>query len=519
MSQDLPSPGTPPSGAGWRGRLEIRWVSQWLEHPWVRRLKAHLKPTQIYSIPEVSLLQQGNKSLAMGLEWRSIIAAGPKAGRQIAAQSDATHMIEYLGQCVGLGRMPPTDAKVIPIALAVMVIRMLQTERTVVVLHLPEQAKLWAMTVNHRRPYGKEALLSYDELQAWLEDNAASFVHIHSDLAPEDLQAFYSPDRIFPLSLEQALKSQVFRADQFISLKRLNLIQLLRQYPALKWGLVVVVGWILADYGIDAYKDYLAGQREVQRRVMLEKEAPEMLWQRQIKALLDKLPEPNAESMQAMLTSMNDLPVSVRGWQINRLLCQEKIDAEKSGTLMARAPVDSGEGQLWNCTATYSSKPNAPSATYAELLKELPGAYEVHWKPLKNFELSWSHRRTVQALDPKGLGQAAAQTLALSSLLQEWSTQLQVTGDMKWQALPMPAVRRSDGSDAPKPKSTELPVYSALSLSGRLDQLSQAIDALPADWRSIELSFSPAISGQTGSSDAQWPSATFSLKGVVYATQ
>ncbi len=519
MSTELPGPiAAPKSGAGWRGRLEIRWISRWLEHPWVRRLKANLKPAQVYSIPEVSLLQQGNKTLAMGLEWKSIIAAGPKAGRQIAAQSDATHMIEYLGQCVGLGRMPATDAKVLPISLAVLVIRMLQTERTAVVLHLPEQAKVWAMTVNHRRPYGKEVLLSYAELEGWLEENAASFVHIHSDLAAEDLQAFYPPERIFPMSLAQAAKSQVFRADQFVSLKRLNLVQLLRQYPALKWGLLVVLGWFVADYGMDAYKDYLAEQREIQRRLMLEKEAPEMLWQRQIKTLLDKLPEPDAQSMQAMLQSMHDLPVSVRGWQINRLICQEKVDAEKSGTLMSRTPLGSGEGQRWDCTATYSMSPKGLAATYADLVSELPSKYEVLWKPLKNFELKWSHLRPVQPLDFKGLSNVAPQTLALSSLLQQWSNELQVGADLKWQSLPMPPVRRSDGSDAPKPKATELPVYSAISLGGRLDQMGAALEIMPADWRSFELGFTQAPLAE-GGSEALWPTATFQLKGVVYATQ
>jgi hypothetical protein len=89
---------------------------------------------------------------------------------------------------------------------------------------------------------------------------------------------------------------------------------------------------------------------------------------------------------------------------------------------------------------------------------------------------------------------------------------------LKWQSLPMPAVRRSDGSDAPKPKATELPVYSAISLGGRLDQMGAALEIMPADWRSFELGFTQAPLAQ-GDSDTLWPTATFQLKGVVYATQ
>ena len=100
------------------------------------------------------------------------------------------------------------------------------------------------------------------------------------------------------------------------------------------------------------------------------------------------------------------------------------------------------------------------------------------------------------------------------------SHEYELSTELKWTQLPMPSVKRSDGSDAPKPKETGLPFQSAISVSGQLSQMYALLDALPADWRQIEMSFSPAKLGQgvTQPSHA-WPEARFTLKGAVYATE
>lgn len=522
MSTETPLPVTA-KAVGLRGLLEIRWLTRLADHPWLRQLRAHLTPQKDHSTPEISLITQGNKTLAVGLEWKSIIAAGTKAGRLIARQSDASHMIEYLSQCVGLGRLTATETQNPPVALASLLMRLLQTDRSVLVLHLPGQAKVWALTVNHRRPYGTEALLSYEELGPWLDAHAAQFEYIHSDLATEDLQSFYQADHIFPLSFEQALKSQVFRADQLTSLKRVSPMQLLRKYPALKWGLLVLLLGFAADYGMDEYKAYLAHRLEIQRQVLIESEAPALLWNKQIKGLLDRLPEPDADSMQALVRSMYDLPVFIHGWRLNQLVCKEQVAADKSAPLLAKSAL-AAQGQTWLCNASYAVDPLlallGKPASFTELKADLPAQYTVRWQPLKNFELSWTHQRPVQPLQQAGLKNSRTGTLELASLLQQMSDDYRVSTDLKWVPLPMPAVLRSDGSPAPKPKEIELPVSSPLSVQGPFGQLSELLLALPADWRQIEMNLTQTQVGRQQTSGG-WPmpKAVFTLKGVVYATE
>ena len=516
------TPTPTPAGRGLRGLFEVRWLTQLNEQPWVRRLRARLNPPKSDRIAEISLISFGNKTLAVGLEWKSIIAAGPKAGRQIASKSDASHMIEYLGQCVGLGRMESSNNKVLPVALAVLVMRLLQTDRSSVLLHLPEQSKVWALAVNHRRPYGAEALLNYDEVGSWLDQNAAQFVHIHSDLSSDDLQAYYPPEHIYPLTLEQALKSQVFRADQLVSLRPLSPAQLMRQYPTLKWVSAALLLWVGAEYGLDEYRAILAERIEIQRRLLIEKESPSLLWDRQIKGLLERLPAPDADSMAEMLRTLHELPVWMHGWRLNKLSCTEQSSSDKSSPYLARVAVAT-QAQSWMCKADYAVDPQNPApATFEQLNAELPERYQVRWLPLKNFELSWAHPRKVQSLTAQDLESSREITLTLGSLLQQLSSTYRVTADLKWAALPMPTVRRSDGSDAPKPKDTRLPVVSPVSVSGALSQLSELLQTLPADWRQLEMSFSPANTApdkKTPWLGTPMPQAEFTLKGALYASE
>ena len=85
------TPTPTPAGRGLRGLFEVRWLTQLNEQPWVRRLRARLNPPKSDRIAEISLISFGNKTLAVGLEWKSIIAAGPKAGRQIASKRSEEH--------------------------------------------------------------------------------------------------------------------------------------------------------------------------------------------------------------------------------------------------------------------------------------------------------------------------------------------------------------------------------------------------------------------------------------------
>ncbi|MDI9331236.1 MAG: hypothetical protein QM527_08000 [Alphaproteobacteria bacterium] len=506
-------------GLGLRRLFKLRWLTHALSQPWVRRLKANLNQVKPHHTPIVSLISQGNKSLVVGLEWKSIIAAGSKAGRQIASQSDATHMTEYLGQCVGLGRLKSPPSANMPAGLAVLVMRLLQTDRTSVLLHLPEQSKVWALQVNHRRPYGTEALLSYEEVGPWLDQHASQFVHVHSDLASEDLQAYFQPEHIFHLTLDHAFKSQVFRADQLVSLRRMGLKQLLQKYPSLKWVGLAVLIWQGFDFGLTEYQSYVAEQIEIQRRLRVEKEVPTLLWEQQIKSLLERLPAPDGQSMQQMVSAMHGLPVWIRGWQLNKLTCLEQVTRDKDTLYLAKTTV-TGQPQTWHCMAFFGLDPQSPgSATFAELAGQFPPEYEVRWVPLKNFELSWTLQRTVQGMQTQRLDGAKSSTLKWSSLFQQLSGVYSISADLKWTALPFPAVRRSDGSDAPKPNATLLPVMSKVSVSGPLYRMPELLKAFPADWRKLEVSFSPQVAVVNGVTRASMPEAAFVLSGALYANE
>jgi len=171
--------------------------------------------------------------------------------------------------------------------------------------------------------------------------------------------------------------------------------------------------------------------------------------------------------------------------------------------------------RAWSCSATYD-RADAGSKVNREMATQIPKNWTVTFTPLKGMRAAWSITQPVTSFKVAEVASVESHFVDTASRLQPLVPAFSKEVTLGFKPVDIPVPKRKDGTPyPPDPMATSLREAS-LSVAGPLRTIDALLERdVPADWRSIKLSFSPTSSTLSINSSAIAAEVT----GVIYAKQ
>lgn len=482
-----------------------------------RKARAVASPATNEARP-LQLLQDasGNRTLAIGMTWRTVmVAGGATVALRMAKEAKATHYCQVDGQVVGYGTLRPKSRKnplpslIFP---AASVAAHYLGGDALIALHLSE-SEVWLAFIRAGVPSGTEEIitgtsdLSLDELVSArcreLIDPSPQFM-VYTDL---DLDLGERVSSVVNFALSQLLDIPPRQTDKLLLTEAKGSFEGLKiPGPVIAMGTVALVlfgGWT----GYGQWKKYKAADERAKEAARVAREEnPEIVWKAAFAKFRQSTPNPSVDAIKQVRESFRMLPAKWMGWSVKTATC--------------KAADPAGGNQVWACIAHYNITARIGAATNLQLKPTVPAGYTVNFLPTKSLNLTWMVTTHSPPIDISKLPSRIEHLVGTASKIQRLAPAFNEAPTIAFAPVKLDAPRgKRSGTVIPMPATFVMPTSSKLSIKGPLRSVDTILaNGLAADWRTMTLIFN-----ESSRADGRQPTGIrqsalqAEITGVLYA--
>lgn len=459
--------------------------------------RGQIKPGQIETLSDST----GQRALAFGLAWRSLVTTGgSEFAAKTARSATSTHYI-FRAQQVGHGKLAgkPNSwpKRLFPASViaarhllgdALCILKISENEFWVALLRNGSPTAVdWFLSgvdAGHALEEGRKLLLAH------AEDGSDAKILVHTNI---ELHGF---DSAKTLSVYDLLEAAI---DDEELLRPVPKAQMSTPRPVLYLAGLMIVS--LA--GQEAWKWWrLDEAKKLAARMRGDVIDPASAWDTAMSNWQAVRAAPNPQGLDAPRQALAQLPVRWEGWILSSAKC----------SLDPLTP--NAAHQSWSCGAAYKRSPmGAPTR---EMPSKIPANWSVSFTPLNEMTVAWRVEQSVMQFDIAKLQPVSKHRIETTSQLQALQQALSTEPKFVFAAVEVEAPKNQDGTRlAPDPRYRGL-MSAVLQIQGPLRSIDAVANArLDIAWDSLSVSFEATEPRLSLRSSALMAQAT----GTLYANQ
>ena len=383
---------------------------------------------------EIVTDEMGQKALAFGLIWRSLVTSGGQDfAVKAARQAGSSHFI-LRPQQVGHGKLPGESGTLPKRIFPASVIAARHLLGDALCILQVSESEFWLALVRNGNPSTIDRLLTgVDASEALLmarailadhaQDSTGSRIFVHTDIEHHGFES------VKALSVQELLDAAI--DDE----------ELLQPLPKQKMSTPKPVLYIgaLAVLVLGAQQAWKASQREEAQRLAAALRGqvidPVAAWSDAIRVWQSTRAAPSAMGLAEPREALSRLPVLWDGWILEKASC----DA---------SPLKPGAtDRQWLCEAVYGRKRNG--ALTRDMLPKMPEGWTASFKPLNQMTVGWSVSQPATAIDVGTLASAQFHRVESTSLLQPLQAAFAQEPTFTFEPLKIEAPKNRDGTAVP----------------------------------------------------------------------
>jgi hypothetical protein len=444
--------------------------------------------------------ETGEKALAFGLQWRSVVTTGGRdAAMKMARSARSTHYI-YRGQQAGFGTLPGRANERPPVIYPASVVAARHyAGDSIFAVDLGNGCYWLAFTRNGSptstdrfyRDIDDALALSMLREQISLLEAEGARITVYTNIDNSGLE------ETSPISIEELMDAAVIDEERLIAISAISI--------SIPKPVLVVLA--IAVLGIAAQKGY--GYYKAQQRAKLAKanavvdEDPTVAWERSIEVWKAKVSGHNARTLEPVRASIAILPAEWDGWVLKNVNC----------TAPALDPAAFAVTSLnWTCGAGYER--NQTGILTREMKPRVPANWTVAFSPLNLMSISWTVSAERSPMSIEALPNVEYHKVETVSRLQALAPAFTQVPAFTFAPVEITPPVSASGKPYPSDPRAEGIASAQLKISGPMRSIDALLAVKPdVSWQSISMNYA------SDSNDPALRSSSFlvEVNGVMYA--
>lgn len=459
-----------------------------------KRIKADAKRRNQARPMIVLEAEEGNKALALGLQWSSILVSNPlQAAIKKARDKGATHYA-YRGTHLGYSLVNKGEKLPNRIYPALLVASRSMPD-AILAVSLGE-GEYWLAQTQNGAPTSLDVVFQRLTDAQLLEKAREALASARSVGATPTFYTNIRANNIEgarSIQIEELLHHAQSEDDQLKVLPKAKG----RVPKPMVVSLVVLATLVAVQHGSAYFKN--AARAKAAQAADQGDADPKLAWDEALNAWKNGVAAPDSRGLTAARNALGTLFVRFDGWTL------------KSAECNAGAFIPAGE-RIWVCQASYERSPMG--ALSRDIVKQLPKEWTVTFTPLNKMDVTWQVAQQGKPLDIEKIQSVNYHKVETASRIQAFSQALVREVKYDFVGLDIPAPRKKDGSAYAPLADLGSFKQATVALHGPLRSMDAAIAAdLEISWTKLVINFS----GQTAEPNIRNSALTAEAHGIIYA--